>query len=87
MPHLGHVIGDVTTDAATVDAAVGVYVIGVMVEAVATVVVVEVVCTACINLLTSIMVLDVIVSVHPVRDIDPDEPTNILFFLAVEWTQ
>ena len=92
VPHLGHVIGDVITDAATVDVASGVPVdisvgvltglaVGVMVEAVLSEVV-DVVYTACIILFTSMMGADDIV--HSVRDIDPDEPTNISVFRAVE---
>ena len=79
---MGHAIGEVITDAATIDVAVGVLV-GVMVEAGARLVV-DVVYTACITLFTSIMVLDDLVPVHTVRDIDPDEPTNIFRFRAVE---
>ena len=92
-----HVIGDVTTDAATVDVAVGLLLgipvseltglaVDVMVEAVVRVVV-DVVYTACITLFTSIIVADDIVSVHTDGDIDPNEPTNISLFCAVEWTQ
>ena len=87
MPHLGHATGEVITDAATVDVNSGVpvdipasvltgLVFDVMVEAVAKVMV-AVVCTACITLLTS-------VPVHTICDIDPDEPTNISLFCAVE---
>ena len=80
---MGHVIGDVITDAATVDVAVGVLVdipvgvlaglavgvmVGVTVDAVARVVV-DVVYTARITLLTSVLV-------HTVGDIDPHEPWN-----------
>ena len=94
---MGHVIGDVTNDATTVDVAVGVLVdlamallaglaVGVMLEEVACVVV-DAVCTACIILLKSIIAVDDLVSVHTVRDIDPDEPSNMLFFCAVDWTQ
>ena len=82
---MGHVIDDVIIDVATVDVAVealvdtpvGVLtglVVGEMVEAVATVMI-DVVYTARITLFTS---------VHSVRDIDPDEPTNISLFRAVE---
>ena len=67
---MGHVIGDVTTDAITVDIPVDV------VEAVARVAV-DVVYTACITLFTSMMGVDDIVPVHTVRGIDPDEPTKI----------
>ena len=94
---MGHVIGDVITDAATVDLIVGVLVsiltgvlavlvVGATVGAVARVVV-DMVYTACINLFTSIILVDEIVPVHSVRDIDPDEPTNMLYFRAVERTQ
>ena len=48
---------------------------------------VDVECTACIILFTSIMAADGIVSVHTDGDIDPNEPTNISLFCAVEWTQ
>ena len=89
-----HVIADVITDSATVNVAVGVLVVilmgvlvglavGVMVEVIARAVV-GVVYTACIALFTSIMGVDDIVPVHTVRDIDPDEPTNISLFRAVE---
>ena len=94
---MGHVIGDVITDAATVDVAIGVLVdvpmgllaglaVGVMLEEV-TCVVVDAVYTTCITLLKSIIAVDDLVSVHTVRDIDPDEPSNMLFFSAVDWTQ
>ena len=88
-----HVIGDVITDTATVDVPVGGMLVEIplgvlaglvvvaMVEVVARVVV-DVVYTACITLFTSMMV-----SVHAVVDIDPDEPKNMSSFSAVEWTQ
>ena len=92
---MGHVIDDIITGAATVDEAVGVpvgiavdvivgLVVGVMVDAAARVVVVGVVYTACITLCKSMMVLVDSVSVHFVCDIDPDDPTNISIFRAVE---
>ena len=74
---MGHAIGDVITDAATIDVAV---------EEVACVVV-DAVYTTCITLLKSIIAVDDLVSVHTVRDIDPEEPSNMLFFCAVDWTQ
>ena len=97
MPHLGHVIGDVISDAATVDMAVGVLVgipVGVlagiavreMLEVV-TRMVVDVVYTALITLFTTIIAVGDVSPVHTVRDIDPDEPSNIWLFRAVEWTQ
>ena len=33
------------------------------------------------------MVAGVVASVHTVRDIDPEEPTNRSILLAFEWTQ
>ena len=92
---MGHVIGDVITNAATVEEAVGVpvgiaadvivgLVVGVIVDAAARVVVAGVVYTARITLFKLMMVLGDIVPVHSVRDIDPDEPTNISLFRAVE---
>ena len=78
---MGHVIGDVITAVATVGVLASVPVsarAGLMVD---------VVYSACITLCTSAMVVDDTKSVHSVRDIDPYEPTNMLFFRAVEWTQ
>ena len=84
VPHSGHAIDDVIIDVATVDVAVEVLVdtpvgllagpvVGEMVEAVARVVI-DVVYTAFITLFSK----------HNDFDIDPDEPTNISVFRAVE---
>ena len=79
---MGHVVGDVTADATTVNEAIG-DILADAVEGVARVVV-DVVYTACITLFTSLMG---VVLIHTVRDIDPGEPSNISFFRAVERTQ
>ena len=76
VPHWGHVIGDITTDAATVDEVDVVYTA----------------CIALFKLVMGVddkllIAVDDVVPVHSVRGIDPGEYTNILFFHAVEWTQ
>ena len=93
VPHLGHVVGDVTADATTVDEAIG-DILADAVEAVARVVV-DVVYTACMALFKLIMgvvdnlliVVNDVVSVQPVRDMNPSEFTNMFLFKALERAQ
>ena len=98
MPHLGHVFTDAATVDVTVGVLVSIpagvltgLAVATMDEAIPCAVV-DVTYTACIALFKLVMgvddkllmAVDDIVLVHTVRDIDPDEPTNISLFRAVE---